>query len=97
MNWEQKIQALQSLSGISLKMRKPGDWYVHFDSLVEIAEGYMLCSPTQLDCATPEEAVEQCWKQYTELDHDNYYIAKDAGYSYRKNYKWNGFMWQVLN
>jgi hypothetical protein len=28
MTWEQKLLAMQALTEVSLKMRKPGDWYV---------------------------------------------------------------------
>ena len=90
MTWEQKLAALNAIVEHQLVMRKPGDWYV--TGRLEVAGDGFLTSPTQSG-KTPQEAVEQCWKQYVDdLSHEEYLFGGIPGDT--KAVKWNGFMWQ---
>jgi hypothetical protein len=91
MTWEQKLQALQALSDVSLRMRKPGDWYV--DSRMEIKDGPVLVGAYG-NGKTPQAAVEDHWQQYALLPLDKGPIVVDAMRDSRRHVRWNGFMWQ---
>ena len=93
MTWEQKLQALQALGYMSLKMRKPGDWYlspehasVHFyhagmESLF-IGNG-----------RTPEAAVTDLWQQVVGLE-PGHLISKHTHDKPDDYFRWNEFMWE---
>lgn len=92
MNWEQKMQALQALGEVSLRMRKPGDWYVA--SHTEVKDGPILKSDHG-NGATPQDAIEDEWmKKVTNLG--SKVLIIDAGRSCRRAVRWNGFMWQNI-
>lgn len=91
MNWEQKLQALQALCDVSLKMRKPGDWYV--SSNMSIAGDGFLRS-NYGNGQTPESAVNNHWENYTTLLSPESYIAVNQTFGPRKQVRWNGFMWE---
>lgn len=85
MTWEQKFAALQALTDTSLRMRKPGDWYVNaYDRAIG---GNGLLQSNYGNGKTPEEAVENDWLQMTQIASDLHIRVKG------KNYQWNGFMW----
>jgi len=95
MDWQQKLQAIQAFCGhfyVSLRMRKPGDWYVSSgmgiggDGMVSGAYG---------NGRTPEEAVLDHWEQYSSLPIDRYAtITIDNG---QRRGRWNGFMWELIS
>jgi hypothetical protein len=92
MTWEEKFEALQALSkDISLKMRFPGNWYVSQTS-VERKRGGFLGGGVG-NGKTPQEAVEDDWKNKTELESGEYLVI-DAYKPTRRAVEWNGFMWQ---
>lgn len=90
MNWEEKAVALSALSEISLKMRKPGDWYV--SHRVEVLEGCVLAGRYGSG-STPEEAIENHWDKLTTQVVGDQCVVVDAGNKRRKHFRWNGFMW----
>ena len=92
MTWEQKFQALQSIADICLHMRKPGDWYVSMKA--EIHEAFFLVSSYGKG-TTPQEAIEDHWRKFSNLPYDNYVVVK-AGTPERKALRWNNFMWQTV-
>ncbi len=92
MTWEDRIQAMQSLGELTLRMRKPGDWYVNHSG-VERAEGCLLCGGCVTGAKTPQEATEQHWKWLTELKGDQY-IVTNAMNDRRMAYRWTGYMWK---
>lgn len=91
MNWEEKFEAIRSLAdGACLKMREPGDWYV-CGSGVEVSEGAMLAGRYG-NGKTPQEAVEDHWRQWTE---GAPLLVKDAysAHNERTEWRWNGYRW----
>ncbi len=92
MTWEQKLQACQALCEHTLRMRKPGDWYV--DGSVDVKR--RSCLEARFgNGRTPEEAVEDHWKQLTELEPGQYLVIKAYGED-RQAVEWNGFMWTTV-
>ena len=65
LTWEQKLAALNALSECSLKMRKPGDWYVSQSVEVKQTEGDGVLVGSY-GGTTPQEAVEEHWNALTE-------------------------------
>lgn len=91
MNWEQKLAALQALGEFKLCMREPGNWYVYVPK-AEIKDGSMLKSGAG-NGRTPEEAVENYWREMTELNPGERVVI--GAYSdARREVRWNGYMWQ---
>ena len=91
MNYEEKLEALNALAECSLKMRKPGDWYV--SQSVEVKNGGML-EGRYGNGETPELAIHNHWSELTELLKAGEYLVIKAYGDNRKAVKWNGFMWQ---
>jgi len=88
MNWEQKFQALMAICPeVSLKMRKPGDWFVSIP-WVSRREGSVLSSGCD-SAKSPEEAVAQRFEWAT---NPKFYLVTTVN-SCRRAVKWNGFMW----
>lgn len=85
---KQKAIALNSLTPISIRLRRDGTWYV--DSMMEIVKDGLLSSFTQSE-GSADSAIDVCWSQHT------------AGQVIRvpgdiRLYRWNGFMWEnVVN
>lgn len=91
MTWEQKLQAIQALNETSLHMRKPGDWYVRCGMEVGADNSCVLIGRYG-NGNTPQEAVEDHWKIYTDLlKLDEYCVVGCA--ENRRHVRWNGFMW----
>lgn len=86
MTWEQKFAALCALGECSLKMRKPGDWYVL--DRIELAHAGGLRSPTEA-ASCPERAVEEHWRQLVEDAPIGSHLRLSSG----RRVDWNGFMW----
>jgi hypothetical protein len=90
LTWEEKLAAMKVLcgdAGISLGMRKPGDWYV-------VASGRALVDGDMLrgeygNGATPEAAALDDWERVVGSGR---VIAADL-YGKRRHVQWNGFMW----
>lgn len=93
MNWEQKLAAIQALGDTSLRMRKPGDWYVS-STRMEIGGDGML-SGEYGNGRTPEEAVEEHWRIYTNLPPGKF-IVIGAYTDKRRQVRWNGYMWEDI-
>ena len=90
MDWEQKLDALNALCGHQLIMRKPGNWYVEANK--EAKDGSILRGAYG-NGATPQEAVEDDWRQYVEELSIDQYIVIHAGRNTRREVRWNGYMW----
>jgi hypothetical protein len=93
MTYEEKLAALDALADCSLKMRKPGDWYVSQD--VSIKDGSILVS-SYGNGSTPVEAVENHWEEIAMKASSLkpiVVIKYTDGSRDRKHYFWNGFMW----
>ena len=93
MNWEQKLEALNALAECSLKMRKPGDWYVGHS--VEVKVGAIL-EGRYGNGETPQDAVEDSWRKLTELNPGEYLVTRAYSGS-RKAVRWNGYMWESVD
>ena len=92
MTWEQKLDALQSLGECTLRMRKPGDWYVRQG--VEVSQGNLLVGEYG-NGKTPEEAVMNHWDLLSNLKPEEYLVVHAMGPN-RQAVKWNGYMWQSV-
>lgn len=92
MTWEEKLAACQVLGECSLKMRKPGDWYVSHRA-VEVKDRAVREGGCVSNAKTPEEAVEQHWKWLTEYATGDKYVMTDAYGTGRQGYQWRGYMW----
>lgn len=91
MTWEQKLAALQSLTDTSLRMRKPGDWYVSAVGRGIGGDGFL--TGTYGNGKTPQEAVDDDWNQLTQfLPSDRYILVERAGK--RRQVRWTGYMWE---
>jgi hypothetical protein len=97
-NWEEKLEAFKQLVGdfnVYLKMRSPGNWYVH-TAYLEIGGDGLLASPTGTG-RTPEVAADNHWRTYvTDLSLDRYLVLSVPGRD-RKHYRWQGYMWRELD
>lgn len=87
MTWEQKLAALQLLADTSVRMRKPGDWYVSANGRGICGDGF------ERGCygngKTPEAAVEDDWLQMTSIPFDRYIQTRKG------RFRWNGYMWEA--
>ncbi len=94
MTWEQKFAALCSIADTSLKMRKPGDWYVSANGReISINNGYFL-SGEYGEGKSPQEAIENDFKKLAE-NQPRVVLHAFSGTNRREVF-WNGFMWQDL-
>lgn len=106
LTWEQKLKALNNLTPTEVKFRAPGDWYCYCSGGMSICNG-SICSSSYGNGATPEEAVNECFKLYSEITLDNFYKTKEkdkrkyikvygsSGDSDRY-YFWDDFMWKEV-
>lgn len=92
MTWEQQLEALQSLGRCCLKMRVPGNWYVE-QPRVSIATGGMLVGKFGQG-TSPEEAVEDHWRQYTTYVKDERVKVEQAGKVTGLYVRWDGYRWK---
>ena len=90
MNWEEKADALNALSAISILMRGRGDWYVR--QSVEIKDGSMLGGGYG-NGETPEEAINNHWEKMVLDLTPRQYLVLNAYGADRRAVLWNGFMW----
>jgi len=91
MTWEQKLMALKALCPTSLKMRKPGDWYVDASGREIKINGGLLGAYGNGD--TPQAAVEDDFRQVAESEK---VVVLDAYGERRCELKWNGYMWEAV-
>lgn len=95
LTWEQKMAACKALAeNISLRMRKPGDWYVDHRG-VEITDG-VIASSGCVGATTPEGAVEQHWDFLTTLQEGERVVVNGLSED-RREYRWDDFMWAPWN
>jgi hypothetical protein len=87
MTWQEKFAALQRLCPTHLEMRKPGDWYVAAHRREMTYAGYGFLSGRYGNGATPEEAVEDDWRQVAEGD--PWYVVLDAMGPSRRHLRWD--------
>jgi hypothetical protein len=91
MTTQQKALAMLGLvgwTGFDLKLREDGTWYVSINA--DIRDGGCLVGVNTAK-PTPEAAIEDTWKQLTDIEPDQYIVAKPGGK--RRAVRWNGFMW----
>jgi hypothetical protein len=89
LNWQQKLQALNVLTPHVLCMRKPGDWFVN--SNLTIREGCVNIG-TYGNGESPQEAVNDHWEIYTNLEKDEQCISVCDG----THVVWDTFMWKQV-
>ena len=90
MDFQQKAQALNALSLLSIRLREGGDWYVNTG--IEIKDKSMLSGVTS-SSSSPEGAVNQYWDKITEQLAPRKYLVVNAYRANRRAVRWNGFMW----
>ena len=92
MDWQQKAAALDALKAIEIRIRKPGDWYVHHG--VEIKDNGLLCGDYG-NGKTPEDAILDHWERLvTAIEQTPKYLVVNAMTERRRAVRWNGYMWQ---
>lgn len=97
MDWQQKAAALEALAPISIKFRRPGNWYV--DQQVEVKDGGILRGEYGNGC-DPEEAINDHWDKLTTIQSPLYLVARsffNGNVETRMAARWNGFMWETIN
>jgi len=90
MNWEQKLMAIQALGDTFLKMREPGNWYVHTTGLEVGGDGML--RGVGGDGSSPERAVEDRWEKILAIG-PPLYLVINAYRDNRRQVRWNGYMW----
>jgi hypothetical protein len=95
MTWEEKLSALQVLCDTSLRMRKPGDWYVSATGREIGGDDTGMLTGLYGNGPTPQAAVEDDWKQMTELPVRRYIVIGAMGPN-RKHFRWAGYMWREV-
>jgi len=93
MTWEEKFAALNALSECSLKMRRPGDWYVsqHVETK---QEGSPILEGAYGNGATPEAAIIAHWESVAMLPPMKYVVLNAMDSAKRRHVRWNGYMWE---
>lgn len=97
MTWEQKLAALNAIVECTLKMRRPGDWYV--EQSVDIKDGSILRGEYG-NGNSPETAVLDHWERLTNIESPLYLVGREFFDGYvatRKVVRWNGFMWESVD
>lgn len=89
--WQDRFAAIQVLGDASVRMRKPGDWYVS-QTGVEIGDGRLLSSVGG-DGRTPDEAIETHWRNLTTLPEGKFLSLRRDGQ--RLCAAWDGDGWKT--
>lgn len=96
MDWQQKAEALAGLSELTIKFRERQwrignrhPWYVSQN--IEIKESHTLLG-AHGDGATPQEAIEDHWRQYVDDLKPEYSIRVQQS-EFIRYVRWSGFMW----
>ena len=92
MTWEQKLEALMSLTETTLVMREPGDWYVEAPGRHIGGDGMLYGKYG--NGRTPQEAVENDWEIYSEVKYPMYVVIEN--HKGRNHYVWTGYMWKKV-
>ena len=90
MDWQKKAVAIDALSPIEIRLRKEGDWYIL--TRIDIEDDGAYISPCG-DGRTPMEAIEDLWKNLTNLK-KHQWVVVGACENKPRRFRWNGFMWQ---
>lgn len=91
LTWEEKLQALQWLCDTSLRMRRPGDWYINTVGRQIRQGGSAILSACYGNGSTPELAVLDDWKKVaTGLPSTSAVLVQG------KAYQWHGFGWKEV-
>lgn len=93
MTWEEKLMVLRALGDASLKIRKPGDWYV--SQSVSVKRGGVLVGEYG-NGTSPEAAVKDHWDKLAENMTGEYLVCNEHR-DQRDAFKWNGFMWDRVD
>lgn len=96
LTWEQKLFAISKLCDTSLKMRKPGDWYVSSVGIEVAGDGVLIGEYG--NGTTPQEAVEEEWRKLvTDLPDGKYLRVHDYRHGEKPRYvRWNGIWWREV-
>lgn len=94
MTWEQQLEACKAIGDVSLRMRKPGNWYVEHRG-VNVKTGPVL-EGRYGNGVGPMEAVLDHWSKLTALLTTEYIVLSPVGPN-RRAVIWNGFMWQDVD
>lgn len=91
MTWEQKLQALNRLTGnpAAIYLRRAGNWYVSIPG-VNRREGVILSSGS-VSAGSPESAVNDYWDWATD---PRFYLEVGPVIKEPRRVRWNGFMWE---
>lgn len=98
MTWEQKFAAMAALCGwpaVSLRMRKPGDWYVEARGR-EVSTGRGTLSGRYGNGHSPEAAILDDWCQVVEQLGAEECIVINSGLENERRVRWNGYMWESV-
>lgn len=94
MDWQQKADALNSLSRVEILMRGVNDWFV--SQRVYIKDGGCL-NGKYGNGTTPEAALVDHWRVLVDELHNGQYLVMNAiSDSERKAVRWNGHMWETV-
>ena len=100
MDWQQKAEALASLTELAICFREKqwrigGDepWYVQ--QKIDIRDGCCLHGAYG-NGYTPQEAIEDHWKRLVDDLSSDQYLVIEAAADKRRAVRWNGFMWQDM-
>lgn len=88
MTWEEKFEALKALGNTSLRMRKPGHWYVEPGGRC-IRDG-PLGDGAYGEGSTPQAAIEDDWSKIAE---GGELIECSPWGGPKQLVRWNGYMW----
>lgn len=96
MDYQQKAEALAALADLAVMYREkqwriggPEPWYCQ--QSIYVKNGSCMTS-TGGNGFTPEEAIDDHWKNITELKPCEYLVV-NSGTPIRRTVRWNGFMW----
>ena len=94
MDWEQKLQALNTIGQCKLIMRQPGNWYV--SQGIDVKNKHVL-EGHYGNGSTPQAAVEDHWQKLTDLASHEYIVGREGGVGERCAVRWSGFMWDRVD
>lgn len=97
MTWEEKLDAMIALAPGTTIQRRPGaNWYVAMRGCEITKDDSGILDGRYGNGATPQLAVEDAWKTYTELKPEEY-IIRGAMSNNPRHFRWNGYMWEELH
>jgi hypothetical protein len=97
MTTDEKFDAIKALARAVLEMRVPGDWYVSQQGVEITSDGAGILRGFWGGGATPQEAIEDHWRQMTEgLKPSEYLVTHAMSTPDRKHHRWNGYRWAEM-